>query len=189
MPRTCGPCGDTRRKELDRRLLEKEFSGESYRRISADFGYSETALRRHLAEHLVVSLRSVQLAKEEAKKEALAKIKANELEVIKAEVKEDVSGRLVVSESCLDQVKELRLKAKELLDRAETADDLRASGVFLRELREQLRLWAELEGRLATQPQVNILVNPQWVELRTVIIKALEPYQDAREAVIHAIRE
>jgi hypothetical protein len=60
---------------------------------------------------------------------------------------------------------------------------------YLREIREQVKLWAELEGRLATQPQINILVNPQWVELRTTIIKALEPYPEAREAIVNAIRE
>jgi len=35
-------------------------------------------------------------------------------------------------------------------------------------------------GRLSAQPQVNILINPQWIELRTMIIKALEPYPELR---------
>jgi hypothetical protein len=28
---------------------------------------------------------------------------------------------------------------------------------------------AEFEGRLAIQPQINVLINPQWIELRAMI--------------------
>jgi hypothetical protein len=55
-------------------------------------------------------------------------------------------------------------------------------------MREQIKLLAELEGRLATQTQVNVLINhPEWVELRTRIVRALAPYPDARRAVINAL--
>jgi hypothetical protein len=59
----------------------------------------------------------------------------------------------------------------------------------LKEFREYVRLMAELSGKLAAQPQITIINNPQWVELRTLIITALEPYPEAREAVVHAIRQ
>jgi hypothetical protein len=58
---------------------------------------------------------------------------------------------------------------------------------YLKEIREQLKFIAELEGKLSSQPQITIINNPQWVELRTLIIGALEPYPEAREAVVHAI--
>jgi len=50
------------------------------------------------------------------------------------------------------------------------------------------RLMAELEGKISSQPQITIINNPEWVELRTVIITALDPYPQAREAVVNAIR-
>ena len=59
---------------------------------------------------------------------------------------------------------------------------------YLREIREQLKLLAELEGRIAAQPTINITVSAEWIELRTVIISALDPYPQAKEAMINAIR-
>ncbi len=188
MPRPCGPCSDPRRKELDRRLLEKDLNGESFRRISEDFGYSETALRRHLNEHLAVELSQVKAAKEEARAEALETAKAKEMEDLKDGIKEGMAARLENAAGFLDQLKEVRTKAANLLDMAEGAQDLRAAGIFLRELREQIKLMAELEGKLASQPQINILLDPQWIELRTVIIQALDPFPQAKEAVVFAIR-
>ncbi len=188
MPRPCGPCSDPRRKELDRRLLEKDLNGESFRRISEDFGYSETALRRHLNEHLAVELSQVKAAKEEARSEALERVKAGELKDIEHGAAEGMAARLENAAGFLDQLKEVRTKAANLLDKAEGAQDLRAAGTFLKELRETIRLWAELEGKLASQPQINILVDPQWIELRTVIIAALDNFPQAKEAVVHAIR-
>ncbi|MCX8207414.1 MAG: hypothetical protein N3G75_06240 [Methanothrix sp.] len=75
-----------------------------------------------------------------------------------------------------------------MLDIAEKAGDTRSWPGFLRELREQIKLLAELEGRISSQPQVNVLINnPEWVQIRTEIINALDPYPEAREAVINAI--
>jgi hypothetical protein len=189
MPRPCGPCSDPHHNELDRRLLQKEISGESFRQIAADFGYSETALRRHLSGHLNLDLSEVHQAMAQAKEEALAEVHQRELEGIRNDAQEGMAARLQNAANYLDQLKELRSRAASLLDRADGSEDLKACGVFLRELRELIRLMGELEGRLASQPQINILINPQWIELRTLIIKALEPYPAAREAVIHAIHE
>ena len=59
---------------------------------------------------------------------------------------------------------------------------------YLKEIREQIKLLAELEGRLATQPTVNVLVLPEWLELKTRIVAALRPYPDALRAVRDAIQ-
>lgn len=187
MPRPCGPCSDSRRNELDRRLLQKELNGESFRRISEDFGYSETALRRHLTEHLKDALADIRQTMTEAREREIEKVRQKELEDIKDEAANSTASRLENAASFFDQLKEIRRKAANLLDQAETAKDLKAAGVFIRELREEIRLWAELEGKL--QPQVNILVNPEWIQLRTLIINALEPYPEARQAVTNAIRK
>jgi len=188
MPRACGPCGDKRRNELDRRLLEMEISSETFRRISREFGYSEDALSRHKTNHLIVDLGNVKQAMEEAREQALAEVRQKETDEIEAEVKGSMAARLENAASFLDQLREVRREAAKLLDRAETADDLKAAGVFLRELREQIRLWAELEGRLAMQPQINICIHPEWVELKAVIITTLRKYPEALEAVRDAIK-
>ena len=192
MARPCGPCQDKRRTELDRRLLAKDLTGESFRRIVDDFGYSETALRRHLENHIAADVGDVKAIMEQARIEALEEARRQEIEEVKDEVasaaKEGMAARLENAAGFIDQLKEVRAKAASLLDQAEASQDMRAAGTFLRELREQIRLMAELEGRIASAPQITIINSPEWVELRTVIIQALDGYPEAREAVVHAIR-
>jgi hypothetical protein len=43
--------------------------------------------------------------------------------------------------------------------------------------------------REAPPAQITIINNPEWVELRTLIITALEPYPDARQAVVNVIHK
>lgn len=189
MARPCGPCSDKRRTELDRRLLEKDLTGESFRRISEDFGYSETALRRHLENHIAADVGDVREAMIAARKEALAEVKAREREEVKEEIitgaKESTAARLENAASFIDQLREVRDKAAGLLDQAEASQDMRAAGTFLRELREQIRLMAELEGRIASQPQINlqqvsIYHSPQWREVGAMLAEVLNDYPDLR---------
>ena len=192
MPRPCGPCSDKRRTELDRRLLEKDLTGESFRRIAEDFGYSETALRRHLENHIAADVGDIKAIMEQARIEALEEAKTKEREDLREEVasaaKDSMAARLENAASFIDQLNEVRARAANLLDQAEASDNLRAAGVFLRELREQIRLMAELEGKISSQPQLTIINNPEWVELRTLIITALDDFPEARQAVTDAIR-
>jgi len=192
MSRPCSICSHSERLEIDRLLLQ----GTSYRDIADRFGLSKTSVFRHKESHIGTDLKDVREVMVAAREEALAEIKgevkARSLEEIKEEITAEARGATAARlESCatfLDQLREVRDKAAGLLDRAEASDDLRAAGVFLRELREQIRLMAELEGRIASAPQITIINNPEWVELRTVIIQALDGYPEAREAVVHAIR-
>jgi len=164
-----------------------EISGETFRGISREYGYLEDALSRHKANHLILDLSEVNQAKNEARSVTLEKVKTEELAQTKANVAGSMAARLDNAANHLDRLQEVRREAANLLDRAEKADDLKAAGVFLRELREQIRLWAELEGRLATQPTVNILINPQWVELRTAILLAVDNYPEAKAAICDAL--
>ncbi len=46
------------------------------------------------------------------------------------------------------------------------------------------------EPQNASQTNVNVLVaSPEWVKLRGVVIRALQPYPDAKAAVVEALRE
>lgn len=192
MPRPCGPCGDKRRNELDRRLLEMDITGETFRSISQEFGYSEYALSRHLKKHLIVDLAAAKQSKELAQRKAIEEAQAAELEKAKSEAevaeKESMAARLATATNYLDKLQEIQKTAAGLLDKAMKAEDLRSSASFLKELREELRLWAELEGKLAAQPQVTIINHPEWLELRTLILTALDPFPQAKEAIVNAIR-
>jgi hypothetical protein len=104
-------------------------------------------------------------------------------------VKAQDAQEVAKADSLLEQVTELRDKALSILDKAEQAGDLRTALQGVREARGCLELLARLQGELQEQATVNILINPQWLSLRTVILKALDGYPEARQAVARALRE
>ena len=158
MGRTCTVCSHKDVDEINRLLL----SGTSFRDIAGQFDLSKTALARHKESHIPELLS-----------------KSSDL---KAEV-ESIQGN-----QTLVEVRELKVKALDILGKAERAGDLKTALLGIREARSCLELCLKAEGQIKDGPQITIINNPEWVELRTVIIGALEPFPDARQAVIDAIR-
>ena len=145
--------------DLDKAYLRKELTLQEY----ADrVGCHKTSVERHVKGHLPDAL-----------------LAAKDIAVV-------ANG-----DTLLSQLQEARARTLSLLDKAEDAQDTKVYGPpvgYLREIREQLKFIAELEGRIASQPTINLTVSTEWIELRTVIISALDPYPQAKEAVVHAIR-
>jgi hypothetical protein len=91
------------------------------------------------------------------------------------------------ADDLLSQVRDLQDKALGILDKAEKAGELRTALGAIREARGNLELLAKLLGELDERPVVNLNVSPEWLELRAVIVGALEPHPDARGAVLRAL--
>jgi len=141
-----------------REIDQAIIAGQSYRDIAGRFGLSKSAVERHAKAHLPATL-----------------VKAQEVEEVAQ------AGAL------LAQVQELRDRAFKILDRAERSQDLRAALQALREARGCVELLAKLAGETSEAPQVNLLLSPQWVELRKTILLALEPYPEARARVAEVL--
>ena len=154
----CSICDNPMVEGINTQILDNQKLAE----ISRKFAVSEDALQRHSDKCIVRSLAASPSTEE-----------------------------VINGDKLLDQLKEARQKAVDLLDKAIDAADTKVYGApsqYLREIREQIKLWAELEGRLNSPPTVNITLNAEWIEIRTRIIKALDPFPEAKEAVINAIR-
>jgi len=54
-------------------------------------------------------------------------------------------------------------------------------------LQGQLELVAKLIGELDERPQINLNISPEWLELRAVIVQALQPHPDALQSVLGAL--
>ena len=65
--------------------------------------------------------------------------------------------------------------------RASGANDLALKAIA--RLEKQLELSARLAGELNETPAVNILVTPEWAQLRAAILAALESHPEAKAAV------
>jgi hypothetical protein len=135
-------------------------TGAPYRSVAKRFGLSESAVYRHKTEHLPAHL-----------------LKAWEVEV---------AAR---ADDLLEQVRHLQAHALNILERAENAGDLRTALAAISQARGNLELLGKLAGELDERPVVNISVSPEWLELRTVIVGALEPHPAAHTAVLRALED
>lgn len=145
--------------ELDKAYLNNEISLQQY---ADKVGCTKPSVERHVKGHLPDAL-------------------------LTAKAIENVAN----GDSLLGELKKARERTYTLLDKAEAAANTKVYGApvtYLKEIREQLKFIAELEGKISGQPQITIINNPEWVELRTVILTALDDFPDAKQRVIDAIR-
>lgn len=143
-----------------RKAIDKAIvEGVRMREITERFEVSRGSLYRHKNKHLPQRLAKAQEAKEIAK-----------------------------ADNLLEHVKDLQAKTLGILNRHEGKDD-RIALSAIREARSNLDLLGRLLGELDNSPKVAVLINnPEWVNLRAAIIDALEPYPDAKRAVVDAIQ-
>ena len=145
----------------ERAAIDQALVGTApYLRIAEQYGVSEQAIRRHAAGHLPEALAKGETAKERTRADIL-----------------------------LEQIEGLRNHALHILGRAEKAGELRTAIAAIREARECIELLLEVEGRLRRGSVVNILIAPQWLQIRAVIVQALAPYPEARAAVALALQQ
>ncbi len=137
---------------------ESLVNGTGLRKIAERFSLATTSVHRH-KKHLNGTL-----------------IKAREVK------------KITHADSLLEQVKYLQEKSLEILSKAEEIGDYRACTSAINEARKCLELLGKLAGELQDGQTVNVIVSPQWVELRTTIIEALEPHPEAKFAVLRALQ-
>jgi len=99
------------------------------------------------------------------------------------------AGEVAEADRLLSTVRDLLQAAIGTITQAEHADELRTKLAAIREARETAKLLLEVNGRLQTAPTFNIIMAPEWVEVRTVVLQALSPYPDARLAVAGALEK
>lgn len=129
-------------------------SDASNRRIATQNGLSEAAIRRHKADHLPAAL-----------------------------VKASDAAEVMHADNLLAQLNQLTTDARRIGERAEKTGDLRTALAGIRELVRIVELTAKLRGELAQEGTINVLLAPEWLQVRTVLLEALAPYPDARQAV------
>ena len=85
------------------------------------------------------------------------------------------------------QVQDLQRKTLEILEQAEQVGNQRTMLLAVEQSRRNLELQAKLLGELKSGKTVNILVMPEWLELKEKLMRALQPYPEAIEAVYEAV--
>ncbi len=171
MSRRCTVCGHPMREEIDRAIINNTV----FRGISREHGVSEDALARHKKSHIPELLSKSQEIQEQ--KAALI------TEVVQAKEAQETGQ----ADSLLTQLKELMTRTEGIFKKADGANDLRAALQAVREGRCNLELLGKLLGELQDGVTINLYNHPVWIDLRAVILTALEPYPEAKGALIDAL--
>lgn len=157
MARVCTICTHPERAAIDVAL---PLESAPNRRIAAQYGLSEQAVRRHRGEHLPVHL-------------------------VHAAEAEDVRTAIDV----VMQLREVNSAVRTVLTQAQRDSDgelvLKASDRILKQLELQAKLIGELQD--GDTVNVNVTTNVAWTTIRTVMLAALAQYPEARIAVAEAL--
>jgi hypothetical protein len=154
---SCTVCHHERRDEFDRALVSDSMSQSE---VARAIGCHPSIVSRHRKNHILPAL---------------------ERQIHADPVLGDV-----------DLVAELRalfVRMKRHLDRAEEADNWQAIRAFHAEARNDLETLAKLTGNIRDTSTVNVAVGfgSDWPMVRVMVLRALMPYPDARQAVLDAL--
>ncbi len=133
-------------------------SGQSLRDLSALFRVSEDSLARHRDADIPQA-------------------------VAKAQEVEDITRGL-------DVVKQLRTingVTMQILSEARQRKDPEIALKAIDRIQRQIELQAKLLGDLDERPVVNVVLSPEWLSLRLVIVQALADHPEAQRAVVMAL--
>jgi hypothetical protein len=92
--------------------------------------------------------------------------------------------RAARADTLLDRLEALQSQTLDILDAPE---DQRTALAAIAQARRNLELIAEIAKELDRTPTINLALNPEWLEIRGVIIAALEPHPTARDSVLRAL--
>lgn len=144
----------------DRESIDKMIlAGESLRNIGKQFGVSYSTVRRH----------TPHIPKQLAKSHEI-------MEIARAD-------------NLLDQTRILLKQAQEITDACRSVGDSRTALQGIARIKDLIELLMKVNGELEQKTEINIISGPVWIETRTVILNALQPYPDARAAVVRALED
>jgi|SRR5215217_1466010 len=157
MPQACTVCSHEERFKIEDAI----WSGGVKRRIAAQYGLSESAVRNHIKEGHFDEL--IRLARE--------------------------GERLAKAEAILDRIEFLHEKSIEIFEEVWGKKKARDALFAISQARENLKLIAEVRKFVGPGDTYNFYNAPQYIELRGVILRVLEPYPEIRSELAEALRE
>src|SRR5829696_1222940 len=130
-----------------------------YRDMAGQFGVSKTAIGRHVSEGHISEL--IALAADAAS--------------------------AAQADTLLDRVEALQSRTLAILEASEETREHGTALAAIREARRNLELIGEVTKELDRTPSLNLHLNPEWMEVRTAIVLALDPHPEARQSVLRAL--
>ena len=142
-----------------RDAIEDAFiAGTPKRRIASHYGVSERAVRYHLRKHLP----------------PFSPLPG-------------MPSVLLGRTRLLDRIEALQSRTLAILEATEETGEHRTALAAIREARGNLELIGEVTRELNRTPTLNLSLHPEYIEARTLIVQALAPYPQAKDAVVRAL--
>jgi hypothetical protein len=166
----CTICSHDKRHQIEIGLVHRL----SARVLAHRFGVSESALYRHKQSHLSPQIAAAILAAE--------KPSDIDLEALQASESEGLLAQLVTQRARLQTHSEL---ATEL-------GDVRSAVACERAITSNLELVGKLLGQLVQHHEVrstSVLISTDYIQLRSVLVNALQPFPEAARAVAVALHQ
>ena len=135
-------------------------AGATLKSLSERYGMSQMALSRHRKKHLPQVL-----------------------------VQKQSSAEGVALDLLLQRIESLYKQALEIMEAAKGTGKYTPAIGALREARMNLELTGKLIGELKTGTTINLNYNQEFIQVRTLIVDALQPHPEARQAVLAALDE
>ncbi len=160
MARKCIICTHKKKAEIDKDII----AGDSLLIIARRYNISKGAVQRHRGNHVPALL---------------------------AKAIQDELTDLARGSDLLGQTRELLLQAQTITTEAQETGDLRTALTGIGRVKDLLELLMKVTGELTNenQTQINIFTGPAFVDMRTRLLIALEPYPEARQAAAQALQE
>ena len=120
-------------------------------------------------------------------KDALARHKSNCLPAHLSQAKQ--AEVVCQADDLLGRLMALVRETQAILQEARTERDNELALKAITRAEKQIELQARLLGELQEGQTINVIVTPEWQRIRTILLSALSPFQDARLAVVAALQE
>ena len=134
-------------------------SGQKLTELAEQYGLTYAALKWHKKQHITRLM-----AKAEQEQAALAR-------------------------SLTEEAQQATRACKQILEEARDRNDPALSLRALAQLTRQISLLEKLEASVKAAQTVDLRNVPEWMAVRDAIVRALEPYPEARAAVVQALKE
>jgi hypothetical protein len=173
--RPCTVCTHQERQAIDKALV----TGTTHRNVAEQFRLSPSAVYRHKQGHLAARIKRAFEAGETRK--------AVELVQHQTQERAREVGQAI---DIVQQLRAINAATLQVLQVARESEKHSLSLQAVDRVHKQIELQAKLLGELQeTGPQVNVLINPEWHQVRVNVLQALSPYPEARSAVARVLGE
>lgn len=170
MPRPCSVCTRADRAAIDQALLD---AGTSYRAVAERFGISPPAMFRHRKDHLAKGI-AANSATDGHRDASPAAPNDDRREQVAIDALQQLRA---INAACLEVLRKARADGQSLIL-------LRAVDRIAR----QIDLQAKLLGQIEESAVINVAILSEWHAIRQLVIDALRPHPEARQAVAVALK-